>query len=148
MSAPGRPDAACQSQLGSRSLSGGRDEEEGSGEGGCSVGVGDGDGDGDGDEEGEGDGLGDGLPDGLRFGEDEENVVGSRAGGVDVASTAGDDEDAAALGEGFGEDGDANGEDSRTEICCTAATEWAEVRGPGPLSASAVLAATTAPTPT
>src|SRR5580658_4599057 len=102
MSAPGRPDAACQSQLGSRSLSGGRDEEEGSGEG-------------------EGDGLGDGLPDGLRFGEDEENVVGSRAGGVDVASTAGDDEDAAALGEGFGEDGDANGEDSRTEICCTAA---------------------------
>lgn len=152
MSAPGRPDEAGQSQLGSRSLSGGGDEEEGSGEGGCSVGVGDGEGDGDGDGEGDadgfGEGLGAGLRDGLRFGEGEENVVGSRAGGVDVASTAGDDEDAAALGEGFGEDGDANGEDSRTEICCTAATEWAEVRGPGPLSASAVLAATTALTPT
>jgi hypothetical protein len=122
-------------------------DEDGGGDGGCGVTDGDGDGDGDGEGGGDGDadgdgfgeGLGDGLPDRLGFVEDED-AAGSRIGGGDVASAAGDDEDLA-LAESFGED-------SWSEICCTAATEWAEVRGPGPLRASAVLAATTAPTPT
>ena len=103
-------------------------------------GEGDGEGDGDADGDGFGEGLGDGLPDRVGFGEDEGDAVGSRVDGLDVASAAGHVEDLAALGEGFGEE-------SRSEICCTAATEWAEVRGSGPLRASAVLAATTAPTP-
>src|ERR1700733_7200246 len=120
----GPPDAPGQSQLGEGLLSGGGDED-GGGKGGCSVTDGDGDGDGDGEGDGDGDGdgdgfgegLGDGLPDLLGFGEDEDDAVGSRAGGLDVTSAVGDDEDAAALGESFGEDGD----DSRSEICCTAA---------------------------
>src|ERR1700691_2132795 len=144
----GPPDAAGQPQPGGGLLFGGGDED-GGGEGGCSVTDGEGDGDGDGEGEGDGDadgdgfgeGLGDGLPDRLGFVEDEDDVAGSRIGGLDVASAVGHVEDLAALGEGFGED-------SWSEICCTAATEWADVRGPGPLRASAVLAATTAPTPT
>jgi hypothetical protein len=102
-------------------------------------GDGDGGGDGDGDGDADEDGFGEGLPVRLGFVEDEDDAAGRRIGGLDVASAAGHVEDL--LGEGFGED-------SWSEICCTAATEWAEVRGPGPLRASAVLAATTAPTPT
>jgi hypothetical protein len=116
----------------------GEGDGDGDGEG---EGEGEGEGDGDADGDGFGEGLGDGLPDRLGFVEDEDDVAGSRIGGLDVASAVGHVEDLAALGEGFGED-------SRSEICCTAATEWADVRGPGPLRASAVLAATTAPTPT
>jgi hypothetical protein len=111
-------------------------EEEGGGEGRCNVMDGDGDAegdaDGDGDGEGFGEGLGDGLGLGLGFGEDGREVAdtagaGSKAGGVVAVSAAGDEEDTVILGDGladgFDEDGDADGEDGWSEICCTAATE-------------------------
>ena len=109
-------------------------------------------GDGDGtegeDEEGFGEGFGAGL-DRLGLGDDldEREVAdtagaGSRAGVVGVSTedtlTLGD-----GLADGFGAEED--GKDGWREICCTAATEWAEVRGPGPRAASAAPpAATTA----
>jgi hypothetical protein len=111
---------------------------------------GDGDGKGGEDEEGFGDGLGDGLDAlGLGDGFDEGEVTdtagaGSRAGVVGV-SAVGEEEDTLTLGDGL-EDGfgeEADGEDGWSEICCTAATEWAEVRGPGPRAASAAPPAAT-----
>lgn len=89
---------------------------------------GDGDAEGDGDGEGFGEGLGDGLGDGFGEGEVADTAgAGSRAGGVVAVSAAGDEEDTVILGDGladgFDEDGDVDGENGWSEICCTAATE-------------------------
>jgi hypothetical protein len=138
-----------------RYAAGGEDEdgdgegEDGRGEGGWNVKDGDGD-DGDGDGDGLGEGLGFGL--GLGDGFDEGKVAdtagaGSSAGGVVAVSAAGDEADTVILGDGladgFGEDedGGTGGADGWSEICCTAATERAEARGPGARTARAVPAA-------
>lgn len=111
----------------------------------------------DGGGEGLGEGAGDGFVDGVGAGFEECEVADtagavSWAAGEVAVSAAGDEDDAVIFSDdlagGFGEDedGDADDEDGRSEIRCTSATEWAEVRSPGPPTARAVPAAATTAT--